>query len=67
VGHTTAFYDPHHLCVAADGGDREAIPHCLGKGREVSLDAKELLRSTVGDAEAGLDLIEDEDDAMAIT
>ncbi len=66
VGHAAVPDDPHHLLLPADRGDGEAIAHRLGVGDQVGLYVEVLLRPAVGDAETGLHLIEDEDDAISV-
>ena len=62
--HLARFDHGHDGVFAGNGGDREAVAHRLGIGGKVGLDAKIFLRAAAGNAEAGLDLIKDEDDAM---
>ena len=58
--------DAHDFFLAAEGRDRIAVAERLGVGRQVGLDVEDLLGAAVGDAEAGLDLIEDEDDPVLV-
>ena len=54
--------DAHDLAPAAERGGRVAVAHRLGVGREVRRDAEELGRAAAGEAEPGLDLVEDQQD-----
>ena len=48
--------------AAAERRRRIAVAHRLGVGREVRRDAEELGRAAAGEAEPGLDLVEDQQD-----
>ena len=54
----------HDLLAPPDGGDRIAVGHGLGHGADVGPDAVKLLGAATGDAEAGLHLINDHEDAV---
>ncbi len=54
----------HDRARAADGGHREAAAEALGQGREVGHDAVPLLGAAAAEAEAGDDLVEDEQRAV---
>ena len=53
----------HDLLASTERGRRVAVAHRLGVRGEVRRDAEELGRAALGEAEAGLDLIEDQQDA----
>ncbi len=55
----------HDLLAAADRADGEAAAERLGERDHVRQDAVLLGRAAGGDADAGLDLVEDQDDAVA--
>ena len=54
--------DAHDLGTAAERRRRIAVAHRLGVRREVGLDAEELGGAAAGEAEPGLDLVEDQQD-----
>ena len=56
--------DAHHLGAAAEGADRHAAADALGQAEQVGLDAELLGRAAVGEHDPGLDLVEDEHDAV---
>ncbi len=66
MGHPPRLDHHHHLLLASDGSDGEAVAHRFGVSDQVGLHAEVLLRPTSGDAEAGLHLVEDEHDAVAV-
>jgi hypothetical protein len=55
----------HQLAAAAEAAQRGAAADRLGEALEVGGDAVDLLGAAVGDGGAGLDLVPDEDDAVA--
>ncbi len=57
--------DAHDLLVAADRAGRHAAAERLGERDHVRHHAEALGRAAGGDAEAGLDLVEDQHDAVA--
>ena len=56
--------DRHDLLAAADGADGHAAAQRLGQRDHVGHDAEALDGAARGDAQAGLDLVEDEHDAV---
>ncbi len=54
--------DAHDLLAATERGGRIAVAHRLGVGRQVRRDAEELGGAALGEAEPGLDLVEDQQD-----
>ena len=56
----------HDLFAAGHRGDRIAIGHRLGEGGDVGLDAMEGLNAALGDAEAGLHLVDDQQHAIFV-
>ena len=53
----------HQVGAAGDRGDREAVGDGLAEDGEVGRDAEQRLRAAGRDAEAGDDLVEDQDGA----
>ena len=56
----------HDLVAAADGAGGQAAGQRLGQRDHVGHDAEALHRAAGGDADAGLDLVEDEHDAVLL-
>ncbi len=54
----------HDLLAATERRRRIAVAHRLGVGREVRGDPEELGRAALGEAEPGLDLVEDQQDPV---
>ena len=54
--------DAHDLLAPAERGRRVAVAHRLGVGRKVRLDPEVLGGAAAGEAEPGLDLVEDQQD-----
>jgi hypothetical protein len=52
----------HDLGPTAERRRWVAVAHRLGEGAEIGFDAEELRRASPGEAEPGLDLVEDEQD-----
>ena len=65
LGHALA-HDVHDLLAAAVGGDGEAVADGLGKGGQVGTIAITLLSAALGHTEAGLDLVQDPQNAILI-
>ena len=55
----------HQVAPAGDGPDDEAVGHRLGERRQVRRDAEQLLGAAGSGPEAGHDLVEDQDHAVA--
>ncbi len=71
TGEGAAVHDPvaevaHDVLAPAAHRDRVAVAHRLGEGTEVGLDAEQLLHAALGDAKAGLDLVDDEEDSVLV-
>ena len=56
----------HDVLAAGEHGDRVAVGDRLGEGAQVGAHAVELLHAAARDAEAGLDLVDDQHDAVAV-
>ena len=54
--------DAHDLLATTEGRGRIAVAHRLGVRRQVRRDPEELGRAALGEPEAGLDLVEDQQD-----
>ena len=59
-------HDLHHLVGAADRADRQAAAQRLRERHHVRRDAELLDGAASGDRHAGLDLVEDQDDAVLL-
>ena len=56
----------HDVGSSAEGAAGQAAADDLAEGGQVGLDAVELLRAAEGEAEAGHDLVEDEERAVRL-
>ena len=65
MAHAAVFHDPRDLRAHPDRAAREPTAERLGERDDVRLDAEALHCSPRRDGQAGLDLVEDQHDAVA--
>ena len=56
----------HHILAPGDGGNRVAIGHSLGKGRDIGDDTQQRLDAAARHAKAGFHLVDDQQHAVFI-